>query len=308
MYIDDHHFHNFAAARGVKHPINTDVDNNNRTLKASGRIAYGEVAYEGQFEFMARLAVCNSAVDSCFLNCGGTVIADMYILTAAHCMFDEDNDYYPSTHVLLGGTDGTYLDYFPVIIDVAEVYVHDQYRNDRYGRYDIAILKLETPTYYPAVALASSNPSAGTSLTSIGWGHTEYSDSVSDILLYTELEVGTFGSSPCPESCFSQCPCTLLCEVGIPKGSDAYTSACQGDSGGPQMLAGTNIQVGIVSFGPEGCGTDSWGVSTSVAELKSWIDGIIEPAPAPTPSFSPFQTIAHTSRYGTLLMTYDMCT
>jgi len=281
---------NFAATGVMKHPINIDVDNTGRILKASDRIAYGEVASKGQFNFMAVLGWRYG--ESWHLSCGGTVIAPMYILTAAHCMVGKNGITNAPTHVFLGSTGLSPSGDFPEKIDVAEVFVHHQYLGGEVASpYDIAIIKLQNATSYPAVTLASSNPSAGASLTSLGWGLTENSDIPSKILRYTELKVGTFGVSPCLSIC-PQMPCTIICEVGIPKGSDGYTSACAGDSGGPQMLAGTNTQVGIVSFGPRGCGFGTWGASTSVATLKSWINGIIGATPEPEPSPSPEATSA----------------
>jgi hypothetical protein len=202
-------------------------------------------------------------------------------------MFDTDDAFYPPTLILLGGIDISAFSKFTERIPVADAYVHPQYiAGQADSNYDVAIVKLKTPTSYPAVTLASTAPTAGTTLTSIGWGLTE-KDILgidNDLLLYTTLKVGTLGVAPCPIC--PQNPCTILCELGVPTGA-GFTSACQGDSGGPQVLPGTSTQVSIVSYGPEGCGTDPWGASTSVAAVKPWIDNILAgifPPPAAKPS------------------------
>jgi hypothetical protein len=59
----------------------------------------------------------------------------------------------------------------------------------------------------------------------------------------------------------------ILCIATTPvKGTPgAYQSTCVGDSGGPQMLKGTNRQVGLTSFGPDGCGNSTWEAETNVS-------------------------------------------
>jgi len=65
-----------------------------------------------------------------------------------------------------------------------------------------------------------------------------------------------------------------LCAGGI-EGKDS----CVGDSGGPLMSTGISrdgrtryFVAGVVSFGPEGCGTKDWpGVYTRVSHYTDWI-------------------------------------
>jgi len=309
-------FLNFTATGVAKHPINAlndvniDSKDTGRTLKASERIAYGQTASKGQFDFMAVLAWVSRKKYK--TNCAGTVIAPKYILTAASCVVRKKK-LYPPTHVFLGGTDLKSSKNFPERIKVAKVIVHDQYKGKASGGYDIAILELARNTSYSAVDLAapnwlswSGNPSANSSLTSIGWGKTE-NGKRSTNLLYTEMKMGTWGVSPCPNC--KQHPCTVICQVGISKGNGAYTNACSGDSGGPLMIYGSSYdgkysyQVGVVSFGPRKCEFKTGSASTSVAQLQSWINLNIDPSPV-----AGFKTIAYKSRDGTLLMTYDLCT
>lgn len=48
-----------------------------------GRITNGETAKPGEFPYQAALNIKMSVISSSF--CGGSLISDEYILTAAHC-------------------------------------------------------------------------------------------------------------------------------------------------------------------------------------------------------------------------------
>eukprot|EP01084_Bolivina_argentea_P300628 518432_1 len=61
----------------------------------------------------------------------------------------------------------------------------------------------------------------------------------------------------------------MICAMGN------NTDACQGDSGGPLIKTGTNIQVGITSYGV-GCNNNLPGVYTNVGVYKIWINQEIE--------------------------------
>jgi len=282
----------YAAASRLEIPLSLTNENIEPSLQPSGRIAYGQLATSGsQYPFMARLAWVSST--SAFTACGGTVLSPYYILTAAHCLYDQNNAYSPPNLILLGGIDISSLLNFAERIEVAQGYVPTQYQPGVVSSlYDVAILRLQTPTSYPAVTLASTAPAADTFVTSIGWGRTEISNTNS-LLYYATLKIGTHGIFPCP-TC-PQSPCTTLCELGILQTNGGFTSACQGDSGGPAMLPGTTTQVSIVSYGPIGCGTDPWGASTSVAAVRSFIGSIVPlgatppspPPPSPPPPSPP---------------------
>jgi len=276
----------YAAATRLEIPLSFVNESIAQTRQPSGRIAYGQLATSAsQFPFMARLA-WDSDVGR-YTACGGTVLSPYYILTAAHCLYNIDNTLSPPNLVLLGGTDISSFSNFAEKIEVAQEYVPPQYQPDKVNSiYDVAVLRLKTPTSYPAVTLASTAPIADTSVTNIGWGLTQdFPRRNNSLLHYASLKIGTWGSSSCPPC--GQSPCPILCEVGIVQTNGGYSSSCRGDSGGPAMLSGTTTQVGIVSYGPLGCGNGTWGGSTSVAEVKSFIDPIIGTVPSPPPPSPP---------------------
>ena len=74
-----------------------------RRLRYSSRISGGWNAYPGQFPWMARIEIRNH--DNQFI-CGGTLISDRHVLTAAHCLFNDNGDYtFQSLNITLGAAD-----------------------------------------------------------------------------------------------------------------------------------------------------------------------------------------------------------
>jgi secreted trypsin-like serine protease len=75
-----------------------------RRPRFSSRIGHGFDASPGEYPWMARIEIRNH--DNQFIVCGGTLISDRHVLTAAHCLLD-DNGYptFQSLDIILGATD-----------------------------------------------------------------------------------------------------------------------------------------------------------------------------------------------------------
>lgn len=200
--------------------------------------------------------------------CGGSLLGDRYVITAAHCS-DSITD--PSSEVqVLVGTQA--LDGSGQRIDVSRVAYHpsfDSYTVD----YDIAVWTLATPvTGIPSARLATSQPTtAGTPLRVTGWGYTIPGDDDSWPVDLQQVDVPYVPTTL--RSCEYQTGVTprMLCAGSTGKDS------CQGDSGGPlTMNAGEGYVdlVGVVSYGA-GCGDQNYpGVYTNLANatIRNFID------------------------------------
>jgi len=204
--------------------------------------------------------------------CGGSIIAENLILTAAHCMEGVDGNS-PDMQVRVGAhslTDGS-----GQVIKVATTYTHQEYPN---LSKDVALLKLAekiTDKNAKAIALADDaffqkNIKAGTSLVVSGWGTLASDGQMPDKLMEVTVPYVTNDECNSAEAYNGQVQATEMCGGLKVGGKDS----CQGDSGGPLVVKNGNdfVQVGVVSWG-EGCAVaNKYGVYANVASLKSWID------------------------------------
>jgi len=246
-------------------------------------------------------------------SCGGSLINRRYVLTAAHCM----NNNNPKVVALGEHNLGKKCDCDTLprqteescneptqIIDVDKVIVHEKYQKDSWHTSnDIALIRLAKPatlstnviplclplnkrTAAENLGVSSLNPNslAGKEVSVAGWGKTNnYYESKnsqldvgasSSVLLHADIPI----SSNCNEAIRGA---SINEQKQICAGKFGYDS-CNGDSGGPLVMGATwdgNIkyQLGIVSFGSSRCGRGTPGVYTNVAEYTDWIQRHLEP-------------------------------
>jgi trypsin len=161
------------------------------------RIMNGENAIEASWSMFVSLRTLNSSQHIC----GGTLLSNLYVLTAAHCVqsFSLVN---PSDLTIVAGITNQ-LDPDRHIRHVHLIYIHPNFTNQSNTFVnDIAILELGyrllidsnpvlTRTCVPSInssILNNQYPLNGTQLVVIGWGTTEHEQYVEpDILQQTEV-------------------------------------------------------------------------------------------------------------------------
>lgn len=255
------------------------------------RIVGGSTAAPGQFPWMAAL-VRRGANRTSGFRCGGVVLSPSWVITAGHCVLD-DEDLYPDAIY------GPYVgpSYYDVVtgtanlptggqrLQVAAVYPHPTYAA-RTNDDDIALLRLARPTTAPALAVIGSSPDelalddAGTLATVAGWGTLSFSSGTPEAdLRYVEVPVQS------DATCSSAYPPgftdgsgfvleyhadNMICAGPMAGGQDS----CRGDSGGPLAVTAPDATwrlIGTVSFG-YGCAEAGYpGVYQRLSASNSWI-------------------------------------
>jgi len=212
--------------------------------------------------------------------CGGSLIDDDTVMTAAHCVHDGDDPIAANRiTVTIGEYDTT--DSSPSTTAISDVYIHEDYNPETdVSSNDIALLRLSTVSAITPVDRASTSTtttavSARSTVTLLGWGSTvaRASDEVSTNTLATTLQEATLPLQT-DSQCSSSYGSTYVSSTMLCAGADAGgIDSCQGDSGGPLLIG--SEQLGIVSFG-SGCAQAGFpGVYVRVATYDSWIENFL---------------------------------
>ncbi|KAH8300927.1 hypothetical protein KR044_004721, partial [Drosophila immigrans] len=204
--------------------------------------------------------------------CGGVVISQRLVVTAAHCVYNQDiydgTFLAKETFIVVMGTLDRFNDTQTMTFDIEQLILRlDKFNLSNYDQ-DIAVLILNgsVPSNHPTIRpieLSALAMPAGQECQVTGWGTTEEGYG-SDFLMTVDVPIIS------DEVCVNDTDLGhfilpgMIC-AGYPEGE---RDACSGDSGGP--LVCRSKLAGVVSWGINCAQPRLPGVYTQVAYYYDW--------------------------------------
>lgn len=229
------------------------------------RIVGGEEAKINEFRMMVGLVDISIRQ----IKCGGALISNRHVLTAAHCIANQRTDnigVIVGEHDVSSGTESAAQGYV-----VQRFIIHPLFTASNYD-YDVAIVETTKEITFSDIVGPACLPFkfvntnfTGLKVTILGWGTLFPGGPTSNVLRKVDLDIISQSTCRSYESTLTDRQmCTFT------PGKDA----CQDDSGGPLLYTdpstGLFFNLGIVSYG-RFCASNSPGINMRVTAVLDWI-------------------------------------
>ncbi|XP_047442144.1 mast cell protease 1A-like [Mugil cephalus] len=227
-------------------------------------IINGKKAKKSSMKYMASVQNSNGHI------CGGFLVSEDFVMTAAHC------DKWNPTSVVLGTHNLKKVDDSTMRYSVTKRCKHPSY-NETTVANDIMLLKLSRKAHLgkkesiKTIQLPTDQKplKENKKCTVAGWGSTQTRGQTVDELQVVDVPI--VGGHTC-RKWWRKLPANVICAGGSTK-----KGFCQGDSGGPLVYKG-KMAVGIVSFNRDSnCSyPDVPNVYTDISRFLPWIKDILK--------------------------------
>ncbi|XP_035789828.1 brachyurin-like [Anopheles albimanus] len=244
-----------------------------RYSRPSPRIVGGQEASPGQFPYQVAL-LGEYALGTGL--CGGSVLTNLYVLTAAHCIVEGPlNEPIIGGIAVLGAQNRIEAESSQQRIpyESSGIVAHPQYTLTNI-RNDIGVIRLNSPiTFTDRVqpvrlpARSDNRQFGGLIGTVSGFGLTADGGSISDVLNYIINPVMTNAD------CIPYYNPGMIEPQNVCLSSAGGRNVCNSDSGGPLTVQdGGSLQIGVVSFGRGACEDSIPSVHARVTYYLDWIE------------------------------------
>lgn len=210
--------------------------------KCKPRIYKGFPSVRGQFPYFVLFSVLKSDIDYRTI-CGGSIISNEWIITAAHCVINASR-----VTVHLGSFETNNL-FEPNrrMISSSHIIQHPHF-DFATGNHDLALIKLPEPIQFnqfiqPIDIMDTYRRLDNINVTAIGVGQlSPQSDySMAPSIHFAPMKIISFAE--CKKHFPDILPRIVFCTA-----SSDWRSTGQGDSGGPIIVNGDNKLVGVISY------------------------------------------------------------
>ncbi|XP_077284928.1 CLIP domain-containing serine protease B4-like [Arctopsyche grandis] len=266
-----------------------------RVVSFAPLVTLGQQVERGDFPWHIALYLYSMNKLSISYHCGGTLMSNSIVITAAHCVTAHNAPMAPNRFAIaLGKFDLYSKEPGAIIIKVSQVIVHENYGYTSLQN-DIALLLLETKVNYneyiqPVCMWEEANTNKQSVFNVVGkvpgWGKNEREELSQYLYAASVPIVDDLICFQSHEAFYSKYLTNKTICAGYPRGNG--TNVCNGDSGGGLVIPITQsdqkvswylrgiVSVAIAKANEKSCDPNYYAIYTDVPQYIKWISNNVK--------------------------------